>query len=104
MSQLDSFLNSKDNFLVPEAMNLNLSTISAVEDPLSDSLPVMETSLVKDDKNTAKVLIKPSKKAATVAVVANIHRHCDLRLDQALPSEILVPPSDDAFKALWDVL
>jgi hypothetical protein len=52
---------------------LNLSKISAVEDPLSDSLSVIETSLAEDDKSTAKVLTKPSKKAAIVATVANIH-------------------------------
>jgi len=68
-----SFLDLHDSFLAPEAMGLNLSKISAVEDPLSDSLSVMETSLAKDDKSTAKVLTKPSKKAAIVATVANIH-------------------------------
>jgi hypothetical protein len=69
----DSFLDSQDDFLAPEAMSLTLSKISVVEDPLSDSLSVMETSLAKDDKSTAKVLTKPSKKAAVVATVADIH-------------------------------
>jgi len=69
----DSFLDLQDNFLAPEAVSLNLSKISAVEDPLSDSLSVMETSLAKDDKSTAKVLTKRSKKAAIVATVADIH-------------------------------
>jgi hypothetical protein len=69
----DSFPDSQDNFLAPEAMSLNVSKISAVKDPLSDSLSVMETSLAKDNKSTAKVLTKPNKKAAIVATVADIH-------------------------------
>jgi hypothetical protein len=67
----------------------------------------METSLAKDDKSTAKVLTKPSKKAAIVATVADIHpalRLAACRVTKRYDLKISVPASDDAFKALWDAL